>query len=338
MASSASVNRRVLEAADRLAERLAVLGVLQRLLQHGLHAGGRHHRDADAFLRKVLHQVDEARALLAEQVLGGHLHVGEGQLRGVLGVETDLVEVAAALEARHPPLDDQQREAQRALVGVGAGHDDHQVGVNAVGDERLRAVEHPAAVLLLDGAGLDALQVAAGAGLGHGDRGDSSPEQNPGSHRCFCSSVRQPQQVGRDDVVLQREAQPAVAAGRGLLGDDDVVAEVGIAAAAVLLGHGHAEEALLARLQPHAAVDDLVLLPLLVEGRDVALEERAVGLAEQVVLGLEERAVVLEVAPMEDLRIGETGFADDDIPPNRMVGTGGTGRRRGRPARRSCAT
>ena len=88
-------------------------------------------------LRQVLHQVDEAHALLAEQVLGGHLDVGERQLGGVLGVQADLVQVPAALEALHAALDDQQREALRALVGVGLGHHDHQVGVDAVGDERL---------------------------------------------------------------------------------------------------------------------------------------------------------------------------------------------------------
>ncbi len=140
-------------------------------LEHGLHGGGRHHRDVESLLRQVLHQVDEAHALLAEQVLGGHLDVGEGQFGGVLGVQADLVEVAAALEALHAALDDQQREALRALVGVGARHDDHQVGVDAVGDEGLGPVED-VVVALFDRPGLDALQVAAGAGLGHRDRGD----------------------------------------------------------------------------------------------------------------------------------------------------------------------
>ena len=233
-------------------------------------------------------------ALLAEQVLGGHLDVGEGQFGGVLRVQADLVEVAAALEALHAALDDQQREAQGALVGVGAGHDDHQVGVNAVGDEGLRPVEHPAAVVLLDRAGLDALQVAAGAGFGHRDRRDEFARAESGQPALLLLLGGQAQQIRRDDVVLQREAEAAEAPRGGLLGDDDVVAEVVVAAAAVLLGHRHAEEALLAGLEPDAAVDDLVLLPLLVERRDVALEEGAVGLAEQLVFGLEEGALVLD--------------------------------------------
>ena len=87
---------------------------------------------------------------------------------------------------------------------------------------------------------------------------------------------------------------PAVPTRGGLLGDDHVVAEVGIAAAAVLLGHRHAEKALLAGLQPDPAVDDLVLFPLLVVRRDVPIQKRPVGLAEQIVLGLEQGAFVVD--------------------------------------------
>ena len=151
-------------------------------------------------------------------------------------------------------------------------------------------------VALFDGAGLDALQVAAGAGLGHRDRGDEFTGAELGQPPLLLLLVGQPQQIWRDDVVVQAEPDAAVAARDGLLGDDHVVAEVGIAAAAVLLGHRHTEEALLAGLQPHPAVDDLVLLPLLVVRRDVAVQERAVGLAEQIVFGLEQGALVFDDA------------------------------------------
>ena len=46
----------------------------------------------------------------------GTLHVGEGQLSGVLSVQADLVQVPAALEPLHAAFDDQQRKALRALV------------------------------------------------------------------------------------------------------------------------------------------------------------------------------------------------------------------------------
>ena len=123
--------------------------------------------------------------------------------------------------------------------------------------------------------------------------------QNFGSQRCFCSSVDSAQQVGRHDVVVQAESDPAVASGGGFLGDDRVVPEVGVAPAAVLLGHRHAQEALFAGLQPHPAVDDLGLLPFLVIRRDVAVEEAPVGLAEQIVLGFEKCALVLDGAAHE---------------------------------------
>ena len=71
-------------------------------------------------------------------------------------------------------------------------------------------------------------------------------------------------------------------------------ASILVASAAVLLRYRHAEKPLLTGLEPDAAVDDLVLLPLLVERRDVALEERAIRLAEQLVFGLEEGAFVLD--------------------------------------------
>ena len=138
VANSASRNRLFWKLPIGLPKALRSLAYCSGQLQHCLHRGGRHDRDREPLLRQVLHQVDEAHALLAEQVLGRHLDVGEGQLGGVLGVQADLVEVAAALEALHAALDDQQREALRALVGVGLRDDDHQVGVDAVGDERLR--------------------------------------------------------------------------------------------------------------------------------------------------------------------------------------------------------
>ena len=46
-------------------------------------------------MRQVAHQVDEPEPFLAEEVLGRHLHVGERQFGGVLGLKADLVQVAA---------------------------------------------------------------------------------------------------------------------------------------------------------------------------------------------------------------------------------------------------
>ena len=99
--------------------------------------------DQQPLLRQLLHQLDEALPfLVAEQVGGRHAHVVEEQLRRVVGLQADLVEVAAALEALDlVGLDDDQRRALGALRRVGLGDDDDQIGELAVGDEGLRAVD-----------------------------------------------------------------------------------------------------------------------------------------------------------------------------------------------------
>ena len=122
----------------------------------------------------------------------------------------------------------------------------------------------------------------------------SSPVQNLRQPPLLLLLVGQTQQVGRYDVVVQSETDAAVAARDRLLGDDRVVAEVAVTATSIGLRHGHAEEALLAGLQPHSAVDDLVLLPLLVVRRDMSVQERAIRLSKQVVFGLEQRALVMD--------------------------------------------
>ena len=89
----------------------------QRALGHGDGAGA----DLQPLLRQLLHQLDEALAfLVAEQVGGRHAHVVEEQLRRVVGLQPDLVEVAAALETFDlVGLDDDQRGALGALGRIG---------------------------------------------------------------------------------------------------------------------------------------------------------------------------------------------------------------------------
>ena len=134
----------VLERADRLAERLALLDVVD-----GLDAGS---AAAWAMLdtaapirswgsRSIM--CDEAAVDLADHVRVRHPHVGEEQLGGVGLVLADLVQLAAPLEARHAGLDGEQGDAPGPLLrGRARGHDD-QVGGVAVGDERLGPVEDP---------------------------------------------------------------------------------------------------------------------------------------------------------------------------------------------------
>ena len=90
---------------------------------------------------------------------------------------------------------------------------------------------------------------------------------------------------------MQRQAEPGGVDARplDLLGDHDVVAEVVDAAAAVLLGHGHAEEPVVAGAREQRSVDDPGVLPLLVVGDELLGDERPDAVAEQLVLVVEER-------------------------------------------------
>ena len=105
--------------------------------------------------RQLLHQADEAAVLClaAQQALGRHTHVVEEQLGGVLRLQAQLLQPLALLEARHAALHQEQAGALGAARGVGLGDHDHQVGMPAVGDEGLAAVQQVAAVGLLDGGG-----------------------------------------------------------------------------------------------------------------------------------------------------------------------------------------
>ena len=95
--------------------------------------------------------------------------------------------------------------------------------------------------------------------------------------------------VGRDDIGVQAEAGRGVDALGHLLDHDGAVEEVG-AAAAVLLGHVGEQQPRLAGLAPHLAADLALLLPALVVGRDLAIDEGVDGLAEELVLVLVDAA------------------------------------------------
>ena len=99
------------------------------------------------------------------------------------------------------------------------------------------------------------------------------------------------EEIGQADVVLQREAhRRAGDAGVGrFFGDDGVEAEVRRAGPAQLFRDGHAEEAVLARLEEELARDDAVALPRGGVRDDLLSQEGAERLAEQRVLVLVER-------------------------------------------------
>ena len=152
------------------------------------------------------------------RLFGRQLHVLEEQLRRVGRIHPELLELAAAAEARRiVGLDHHQRDALGALRRIGLGDHDDQVGVLAVGDEGLRAVEHIAVAGFLRG-GAHALQVGAGAGLGHGDRADQLAGRELRQPALLLLLGAVMQDIGRDDAGMQRRAErvePARARTRG---------------------------------------------------------------------------------------------------------------------------
>src|SRR3546814_10920802 len=73
----------VLEIEDRLAERLALAGVFDRVVEGALRRGLRADRDRKPLLRQFAHQIDEALPLLAEAVGDWNADVVEEKLRRI---------------------------------------------------------------------------------------------------------------------------------------------------------------------------------------------------------------------------------------------------------------
>ena len=272
-----------LEFPDRLAEGVAVGGVFAGHLERAVSVGNRVHGDAKPLGGQVAHQVVEAPALFTEQVRGRYPDVAEEQLRGVLGAVTDLVELAAPLEALEAFLDYEQAHAPVPGLRICPRDDDNEVGENAVADEGLRPVEH-VVIAVAAGGGLDLLEVRPRPGFGHGYRDQPLAGHEARQPPVALLFVSQVGQVGRHHVVMQREGD-ALGPGRGdLLSDDDAVTEVADAQAAVLLGDHPAEQPDFAGLAPGLPADDARRQPFR-RVRDAFLrQEGPHGLAELLML------------------------------------------------------
>ena len=133
--------------ADGAPEGIAVLGVLDAVVEAGLDHTHRQGRDGDAAVVEDGEEVGEAATSFAEEVVGGNPTVGEGQAVRVRRVPTHLPVGRLHLEAGGPGGDDDRADlgfARRAR-GIGAGGDGDQRGHlgTRVGDEGLLTVDHP---------------------------------------------------------------------------------------------------------------------------------------------------------------------------------------------------
>ena len=207
-------------------------------------------------------------------------------------MQADLVEVPAALEAVHAAFEHEEAHALVPLGGIGLHGGDHEVGVDAVRDERLRTV-HDVGVAVPDGRGPHRREVRADRRLGHGDGGDQLTRADTRQPPLLLLVRREVREVRQADVVVQRDAQ-ARAGHTGaldLFADHEVVAKVVDATAAVLLGHGHTEEPVRTGSKEQLARDGAGGLPFEVVRRDLLVDECPERLAEQVVLVGEQRSL-----------------------------------------------
>src|SRR5215831_16174064 len=154
-----------LELGDRLAELLALLGVREARLVGGARDAERQGADADAAAVERAHELAEAGAFAAQDVVLGDDAILEVQLDRVGGAQAHLVLALPHVESRRALLDEKRRDARRALAAIGARGEHDHAGHRAVRDVDLGAI-HPPAVLLTHGSGLRAGSVRARVGLG----------------------------------------------------------------------------------------------------------------------------------------------------------------------------
>ena len=285
-----------LELADRAAEGLALLGVLEGLLEHPLAARVAAGGGDQPLALELPGDVVEALALLAEQALGRDADVLEGELAGVGGVHPHLLQLGRDAEAGHllavlvAQVDDEQGDAVVALLRVGLGDEDDEVGARAVGDEGLGAVDH-VLVAVADRGRADAGDVGAGAGLGDPEAADLLA-LDPGVEVALLLLLGAEQvDRGQDHVGLDREAHVGAARARvaHALGADQRVVVVA-ALAAVLLREAEAEEAELAG-PLHRLGRPVGLLPLVAVGPELLLDPGLHRLAQVFVLLAEDEVL-----------------------------------------------
>ena len=264
-----------LEVGQRPAELVAIVDVVDRLVQQPL---GRPHRarpQADAAVVEDLHRDVEALAGLAEHVLGRHPHVLEVEAPQVVAPQPHGVVALADLEALHPRLDD-QRDVAVLAVHLAAGEGREHRALAPVADVALLPVQHPGPVGLLDRAAFDVVGVRAGVRLGEREPGQLAPGGEVGEEALLLLlGAEQVDALEADRLVdAEDDRQRGVDPGEGL--EHARVAGLREALAAVALRDVEAAQAALAQLADHVVADPAVLLDLarvkpgaeLVRGRD----------------------------------------------------------------------
>ena len=163
------------------------------------------------------------------------------------GAQAELVFFFAGAEAGRAFFDDEGGEAVGALALIGDGDDDRYVGVVAVGDEGLVAVEDPL-VAFADGGGAGGGGVGAGAGLGESPGAEPFAGGEFGDVLLLLGFVAGEEDVVGAERIVRGDDDADGAIDGGELFDGEHVVDVAEAGAAVFGREDDAEEAHLAEL------------------------------------------------------------------------------------------
>ena len=240
---------------------MALLGVFDSGVKGGLGNpnGSGCYVDAAGF--QPAHHLSEALAFhFAHQVFHGNTEVLEVQLAGIHAPVSQLIQVPADPEAGAALF---HHEATQSLVlglrcPVRAGQKAKGIAVTPVGDEHLGAVDHVFLTVFVGG-GFQRGHVAAATGLGEGKPSPFAAGGQVGKKPLllFLGAVVG-QHVGEDVVGADGpgQAHEALAYLLEYGGEGGVVQPK----AAVLFGHGDAEEAHLLHLVDQVVGDDVLFI------------------------------------------------------------------------------
>ncbi len=204
----------------------------------------------------------------------------EDKLGGGAAADTHLLLLLADAEARVGLLDDEGADALGAEALVGHGDDDEHVGVGAVGDENLAAVEHPV-VTVLDGDGLLAGGVGTGVGLGETEGANplAAGEFGQVFHLLLLGAGLE--DGGAAEAGMGGEDDARGGADAAQLLDGHAVHDVGTAGTAILGGDGNTHQADFGHLLDGLHGETLLLVDFGGEGLHLFLCKLANHLQEE---------------------------------------------------------
>ena len=301
---------RVLELGDAAAELLALLGVLDGLVHSTLGDAEGLAGDTDTAAVEGLHGEAEAFAQLTQLTVFRDAAILEDKLGGGAAADTHLLLLLADAEAGVGLLDDEGADALGAEALVGHGDDDEHVGVAAVGDENLAAVEHPL-VAVEDSGGLLTGGVGTGVGLGEAEGADPLAAGELGQVLHLLLLGAGLKDGGGAEAGVGGEDDARGGADAAELLDGHAVHDVGAAGTAVLRGDGDAHQADLGHLLNGLHGETLLLVDFGGEGLDLLLCKLANHLQEEFFLFGEAKIHILCFWDYKSTRLRVYEFGND---------------------------